>query len=99
MYTTDSKAKSVSLAELFFYFDAIEKSTLDAEGLSRKAAQIAAVRSSLIHMPHEDFELAMASIEKLIPTKAAAAPGKGGKAAARAEGGRLLFDRSTDENP
>jgi hypothetical protein len=63
------KNARIKLDELMYYFDGQEKDAIDTGKLARKVGQVLTLRSKLLSLPQEEFDQAIAAIERLITTK------------------------------
>jgi len=55
-----------TLAELAYYFDAVERDRMDMGYLSRKNGHILALREKLLSLPLPEFDAAIKTIERLV---------------------------------
>jgi hypothetical protein len=58
--------KKVKLNEVQFYFDGVLRDALDSAALSRRSADWLHLRSKLLSLDQESYEIAMASIKSLV---------------------------------
>lgn len=93
----DAKATTITLEDVAFYLDAIDRDRLDAAGASRRASELSALRSSMMRLSDEAFESAMRTIRHIV-ADAAQEGGRDGKPDADAKKrrhGAELYERST----
>lgn len=87
----------VPLAAIAYYFDAEERDRLDANGASRRAAELAILRERMLKLSDAAYELAMRTIRNVIDDADQDAS-KDAQAEAHANKKRLgseLYERST----
>lgn len=87
----------VPLASVAYYFDAAERDRIDANGASRRAAELAILRERLLKLSDEAFELAIRTIRNVV-SDADRDGNKDAQAEANATKKRLgseLYERST----
>jgi len=58
--------KKVKLNEVQFYFDGVLRDALDTAALSRRSSDWLQLRSKLMNLDQEAYEIAMASIRSLV---------------------------------
>ena len=58
--------KKVKLNEVQFYFDGVLRDALDAAALSRRSSDWLQLRSKLMNLDQESYEIAMGSIRSLV---------------------------------
>ncbi len=61
-----SKAKTITINDLHYYFDAQEKDTIDSGGYSRKSREVLALRDRLLALPDRDFEVTIKAMRSLV---------------------------------
>jgi len=57
---------AITVENLSFYFDAVQRDSLDLGRTSRKSGQVLALRQKLLALPDTEFEAAIKTIEKLV---------------------------------
>ncbi len=65
----DDPKKGISVENLWFYFDSIERDCMDLGMLDRKSTQVQALKGKLLRLPTAEFEAAIKTIEKLVDGK------------------------------
>ena len=88
---------TVTLEDVAFYLDAIDRDRLDASGASRRASELSALRTNMMRLSDEAFETAMRTIRHIV-ADATAEGGRDGKVEADAKKrrhGAELYERST----
>lgn len=60
-----SKTK-IPLDKLYFYFEGVEKDSLDLGAVSRKNGEWMAMRQKLVKLPEATFDVVMRSIDSLV---------------------------------
>jgi hypothetical protein len=58
---------TITLSALRFYFDCVSKDRLDNAGLSRKSAEILALREKLITLSDVEFDVAIKTLSSMVP--------------------------------
>ncbi len=81
---------SISVSNLHYYFDGVERERLDTAGLNRKSGEWLAMRSKLLQLPDPTFEVVMRSIHSFIDTLTPAAPASSSPDGNKAERERAL---------
>lgn len=60
------KKIGVKLEDLYFYFDAVERDSLDAAGVSRRSSEVLALRERLMRLPEGQFDAAIKTIRSVV---------------------------------
>jgi hypothetical protein len=61
------KPKTVAtLADMCFYFDAVERDRLDGGGQARKASELLALREALVRLPDAEFDTVMKTVRSVL---------------------------------
>jgi hypothetical protein len=89
MKETGPKSR-ISLSNLCYYFDGVERERMDAGAISRKSGEWLQVRSRLMQLPDSSFEVVMRSINSLIDSVLPASDGSTEPITKRAERDRAL---------
>lgn len=63
---TIPKKHGISLEDVTFYLDAVERDRLDSTGAGGKAGEVLALRDKLLRLPDESFRSTVSSIRALI---------------------------------
>ncbi len=50
-----SKSQTIDVSELQYYFDAVERDSLDRQSHSRRSSEVLAIRDKLLTLPDKDF--------------------------------------------
>lgn len=92
-----SKSQTIDVTELQYYFDAVERDSLDRQSHSRRSSEVLAIRDRLLTLPDKDFEAAVQTIKNILT------PG-GGKPAgdeqkAKKQQAADLYERTRSEKP
>jgi hypothetical protein len=61
-----SKSQIVDVNELQYYFDAVERDSLDRQGHSRRSSEVLAIRDKLLTLPDKEFEAAVQTIKNIL---------------------------------
>jgi hypothetical protein len=85
------KSNTVKLADLAFYFDAVERDRLDASGTSRKTGEVLALRDKLLKLPEEEFDATLKTVKGLIAEAKPSEDADAARAKQKAQA-RTLFD-------
>jgi hypothetical protein len=85
------KKPGVKLEDLYFYFDSVERDSLDAAGISRRSSEVLALRERLLRMPEEEFDAAIKTMRSLC-TDAPRGDGEGREA--RGQKARQLYEQT-----
>lgn len=62
----EPKPNGIDVSELQYYFDAVERDSLDRISHSRRASEVLAIRDRLLTLPDKDFELAVQTIKNML---------------------------------
>jgi hypothetical protein len=81
---------SISIPNLCYYFDGVERERLDTGALNRKTGEWLAVRTKLVLLPDATFEVVMRSINSFIDSVAPASTPESTPVGKRAERDRAL---------
>jgi len=65
----NANSKSINLADVCFYFDAVERDLMDAAGQSRKCGELLALRDRLLKLPEAEFEAAIKTLRGITDDK------------------------------
>ena len=98
MASLDKKEEpAVKIADLCFYFDAMERDRMDQGQLGRKAAEILALRHKLLTLPPAQFDQVMSVITKLVEECYRAQDTQSAQDRAQAKrSARELYERAND---
>ena len=87
----ESTLKSgISIHNLCYYFDGVERERLDTGALNRKSGEWLAMRTKLVQLPDATFEVVMRSISSFVDSVAPASTSPSTPAAKRADRDRAL---------
>ncbi len=64
--TNETKQQPIDVSELQYYFDAVERDSLDRLNHSRRSSEVLAIRDHLLALPDKDFEQVMQTIKNLL---------------------------------
>ncbi len=93
MSMTHENQKNVSIKEIRYYFDGVERDRLDSGRAGTKLAHVLRLRDQLLLLPEGDFEKAIETIDKLITAVVESARAKEKHGKGSALGASELFDR------
>src|SRR5262245_61033114 len=62
----ESKPQAIDVSELQYYFDAVERDSLDCLSPSRRSAEVLAIRDSLLTRNDKDIEAAVQTIKNIL---------------------------------
>lgn len=62
----DPKSKIIVVSDLQYYFDAVERDSLDRQSHSNRSTHVLAIREKLLTMPDKDFEAAVQTIKNIL---------------------------------
>jgi hypothetical protein len=65
--------KKVKLDEVQYYFDGVLRDALDSAAISRRSAEWLQIRSKLIYLDQDSYDIVMASIRSLVDSLSAPA--------------------------
>ncbi|WP_218109857.1 hypothetical protein [Oligoflexus tunisiensis] len=65
----------IDVSELQYYFDAVERDSLDRQSHSRRSSEVLAIRDKLLTLPDKDFEAAVQTIKNILTPTGGQAPG------------------------
>lgn len=65
--------KKVKLDEVQYYFDGVVRDALDSAAISRRSSEWLQIRSKLIYLDQDAYDIAMASIRSLVDSLSAPA--------------------------
>ncbi|HYX33829.1 MAG TPA: hypothetical protein VE954_12005 [Oligoflexus sp.] len=82
-----SKSQTIEVSELQYYFDAVERDSLDRLNHSRRSSEVLAIRDRLLTLPDKDFEVAVQTIKNILT------PGSG---KAMADDSKVKKQQATD---
>lgn len=86
------KKASVRLEDLYFYFDAVERDSLDSAGVSRRSSEVLALRERLMRLPEGEFDAAIKTMKSICDD---VPQGDGESKAAKAAKARQLYDQTS----
>ncbi len=66
MDATKKSAPNISLEDVCFYFDGVERDRLDAAGTSRRSGEVLALRDSLMRLPEAEFEVVIRTLRRVV---------------------------------
>ena len=91
-----AREAAVTLEDVAFYLDAVDRDRLDASGASRRAAELTALRANMMRLSDEAFETAMRTIRHIIAetTGEGTRDGKAQNDAQKRRLGAELYERS-----
>jgi hypothetical protein len=96
--SSDPKQVPIDVSELQYYFDAVERDSLDKMSHSRRSSEVLAIRDRLLTLPDKDFEAAVQTIKNILsPNSPASVPGDEQKAKRREAA--ELYEKTRAENP
>ncbi|HET9236733.1 MAG TPA: hypothetical protein VFO10_05760 [Oligoflexus sp.] len=61
-----SKSQMIDVSELQYYFDAVERDSLDRQSHSRRSSEVLAIRDKLLTLPDKDFQAAVQTIKNIL---------------------------------
>jgi hypothetical protein len=61
-----SKSQTIDLSDLQYYFDAVERDSLDRQSHSRRSSEVLTIRDRLLTLPDKDFEVAVQTIKNIL---------------------------------
>ncbi|MCX6129599.1 MAG: hypothetical protein NTX25_11110 [Proteobacteria bacterium] len=93
---SDPKQRAIDVSDLQYYFDAIERDSLDRMSHSRRSSQVLAIRDKLLTMPDSDFALALQTIKNIL-NPASPAPQKEDDQKAKRKEAIELYEQSRHE--
>lgn len=70
-----SKSQTIDVSELQYYFDAVERDSLDRQSHSRRSSEVLAIRDKLLTLPDKDFEAAVQTIKNILTPNGTKTPG------------------------
>jgi hypothetical protein len=70
-----SKSQMIDVSELQYYFDAVERDSLDRQSHSRRSSEVLAIRDKLLTLPDKDFEAAVQTIKNILTPTGPKTPG------------------------
>ena len=73
MSYANHKTKAIKLADVCFYFDAVERDSMDAFGQSRRSGELLALRERLLKLPEAEFDAAIKTLRGMVDDKKTAA--------------------------
>lgn len=65
-----SKSQMIDISELQYYFDAVERDSLDRLSHSRRSSEVLAIREKLLTLPDKDFQAAVQTIKNILTPNA-----------------------------
>lgn len=86
------KKTSVKLEDLYFYFDSVERDSLDSAGVSRRSCEVLALRGQLLRLPEGEFDAVIKTVKSIVED---APKGDGEAKGARSAKARQLYDQTT----
>jgi hypothetical protein len=65
-----SKSQMIDISELQYYFDSVERDSLDRLSHSRRSSEVLAIREKLLTLPDKDFQAAVQTIKNILTPNA-----------------------------
>jgi len=93
-----SKTQTIDVSELQYYFDALERDSLDRQSHSRRSSEVLAIRDRLLTLPDKDFEAAVQTIKNIL-TPGTAKPTGSDENKVKKNQAAELYDKTRVEKP
>ncbi len=93
-----SKSQTIDVSELQYYFDAVERDSLDRQSHSRRSSEVLAIRDKLLTLPDKDFEAAVQTIKNILTPNGAKTPGAD-ENKVRKQQAADLYEKTRTEKP
>jgi hypothetical protein len=93
-----SKSQIIDVTELQYYFDAVERDSLDRQSHSRRSSEVLAIRDKLLTLPDKDFEVAVQTIKNILTPTDAKTPGSDENKVKRQQAADL-YEKTRIEKP
>ncbi len=95
--SSDPKQPTIDVSQLQYYFDSVERDSLDRMSHSRRSSEVLAIRDKLLTLPDKDFEAAVQTIKNILNPNAK--PDTSEEQKAKRKEATELYDTARTEKP